>query len=253
MPGNLCNVPPEMRRSVEGLETFIQDLRKTSGGLTNWSLDMLRNMQLGDDHMKALSDLGIPFGCPTDKKCPHSVGAMTRCCGQCTRNCDTRCVQDILTRIYMLVHPWRDVPEEQRPLQIKLIMLQLEDPRKTSYRALTQIANDLQSISHNPKLRAYKAQFKERGETIENPDHLDYAPAYIYYQDPKTHQEKIKCDPDTGVCGLRHWPESGLCPWCLPRKLVNARAQISAKKRAAKAKRDAERAERKRRRESGER
>ena len=150
---------------------------------------------------------------------PFRGGACSRtrkCCGECTRICNTRCVQDCLHRLYMWHQMVEYTPVEERdklPLAIRLIVKQ----RFASHEQLSRCVSEIISAHTNPELAKYIEEADLGWQ--EHPQHLNYGPAVV--MDPATGKRRV--NPNTGEISYRNWPESGLCPHCLPSIAIDSR------------------------------
>lgn len=150
---------------------------------------------------------------------PYRGGACSRthkCCGVCTRRCGTRCIQDCLHRLYVWSLLVENTPVESRdhiPLAIRLIV----DQRFDSHEQLSWCVGEIISAHTNRELSQHmkKAELK----WYEHPYYNDYGPMVVL--DPETGRRKV--NPVTGEVVYRNWPETGLCPHCLPKVLVDSR------------------------------
>lgn len=109
-----------------------------------------------------------------------SIGNL--CCGYCTRRCWHRCIQDTLSRVSM------EYMSGNRA--VRTIM---SDPKNWTYDILLETVN---SLCHRPP--------------------MNYAPQPVYYTNPKSGKTHRLTNADTGSIIFREWPETGLCPYCLP-------------------------------------
>lgn len=167
---------------------------------SNWSLMSLKDLV---DVGNTLED--IPF---RGGECSYT----RKCCGTCTRKCYRRCIQDCLHRLWIWNQMVQSTPAEERdriPLAIRLIVNQRFD----NHRHLSWCVGEILNQSSNPAMKAY---IKQTGERL---GVNDYSPAVII--DPSTGRRMV--DKTTGEIKLVDWPESGLCPYCLPRVTVDAR------------------------------
>lgn len=173
-----------------------------------WSLLELREIAERCPTKQALNELleTMPFrGGPCERH--------MRCCANCTRRCGHRCIQDCLNRLAM----WRMAVEngnENIPLAVRLIVEQdFEDAEHMSW-CVSEILSEA----------------NRRYPKGENPNKLNYEPAAEV--DLQTGGARIL--PDSGIVVLLDWPASGLCPYCLPEKLIDGR--VARKARIARAK-----------------
>ena len=149
-----------------------------------------------------------------------------RCCCTCTKLCAHRCLHDCFVRLWL----WK------RELDSLGIAAQLSQPAQaaqlgekerstrlvsaaspyfatqcavlnvyTSYKQLTQVIGSTVSARMNTYIREAQA----RGGT--NLNAMDYS-----MQLKLNAKGKPIADPDTGKLEVLYWPQSGLCPFCLP-------------------------------------
>ncbi len=197
-----CTCPQVPREQQERLlEQFL-----TSETRIDWELLKLQKLYESQQPMevsdfKKLLEETLPFrGSP----CNRSL----KCCSVCTRQCTTRCIQDCLNRVWM----WRKQLEYQDNPTLALIVQSVDatnDPE-----AISWIVGDVLNAQKNSKLKEYMQNANLRPE--ENPYKLDYSPQYETEISPRTGKAHKKKAPGTGKYLIRPWPESGLCPYCLP-------------------------------------
>ena len=201
---SVCNCPVV---GIDGIEDSKQKQRVASflnglgGDVTQWSLLSLTDLARAGNDVQTISDT-IPFrGGP----CSRSI----RCCGMCSRQCYTRCVQDCLHRLFMwrkLVESTPSTERENLPLSFRLIVNQ----KFESHSQMSWCVGEILSRKTNSILKEYMKNASLRPE--ENPYKIDYAPQVEV--DPNT--GKRKCDPLTGELCIMEWPRTGLCPFCIP-------------------------------------
>ena len=152
-----------------------------------------------------------------------------RCCCTCTKLCAHRCLHDCFARLWL----WK---RELDSLGIATSPTQLSQPAQaaqlgeqerstrlvsaaspyfatqcavlnvyTSYKQLTQVIGSTVSARMNTYIREAQA----RGGT--NLNAMDYS-----MQLKLNAKGKPIADPDTGRLEVLYWPQSGLCPFCLP-------------------------------------
>lgn len=168
-----------------------------------WSLFSLQDMvkPLDDIHsIRARLVNEIPF---RNRPCPHYF---LTCCGSCTKVCNNRCIQDIIHRVHMMYN------SGQQSYPYQLLRKIAGDPSTTYKQYLASVTEII-----NPKTNTELKQFDE------NPHKLEYAPMYKGATSKKSGLFKKQYDDITGQVNLYEWPESGLCPYCLPKVLVNKR------------------------------
>lgn len=146
-----------------------------------------------------------------------------KCCCTCTRLCVHRCLHDCFVRLWL----WK---RELDSLGVATSPAQLAQPSEqggytqlvsaaspyfatqcavlnvyTSYRQLSQVIGSTVSARMNTYIREAQA----RGGT--NLNAMDYS-----MQLKLNAKGKPIADPDTGKLEVLYWPQSGLCPFCLP-------------------------------------
>lgn len=152
-----------------------------------------------------------------------------RCCCTCTKLCAHRCLHDCFVRLWL----WK---RELDSLGIATSPAQLSQPAQaaqlgekerntrlvsaaspyfatqcavlnvyTSYKQLTQVIGSTVSARMNTYIREAQA----RGGT--NLNAMDYS-----MQLKLNAKGKPIADPETGRLEVLYWPQSGLCPFCLP-------------------------------------
>lgn len=151
-----------------------------------------------------------------------------RCCCTCTKLCAHRCLHDCFVRLWL----WK---RELDSLGIATSPAQLTQPAQpgegtrvgntqlvsaaspyfatqcavlnvyTSYKQLSQVIGSTVSARMNTHIREAQA----RGGT--NLNAMDYS-----MQLKLNAKGKPIADPETGKLEVLYWPQSGLCPFCLP-------------------------------------
>lgn len=143
-----------------------------------------------------------------------------RCCCTCTKLCEHRCLHDCFVRLWL----WK---RELDSLGIATSPAQLGEKERstrlvsaaspyfatqcavlnvyTSYKQLTQVIGSTVSARMNTYIREAQA----RGGT--NLNAMDYS-----MQLKLNAKGKPIADPETGRLEVLYWPQSGLCPFCLP-------------------------------------
>ena len=154
---------------------------------------------------RAILEQEMPFktqGCIT----------MVGCCGECTRKCKFRCVQDILNKlytkainIYMGYIKYEDAPFENRIAYDTLMSTQI------NYETILSVYDSV--FSYRTGFKCNKVEDREDFDT-ENYKY-NYMPMVDYIITNKGKMRK-QTDPNTGRLLIHEWPESGLCPFCLP-------------------------------------
>lgn len=139
-----------------------------------------------------------------------------RCCCTCTKLCAHRCLHDCFVRLWL----WK---RELDSLGIVTLQPSVAGQKLvsaaspyfstqcavlnvyTSYRQLSQVIGSTVSARMNTYIREAQA----RGGT--NLNSMDYS-----MQLKLNAKGKPIADPETGKLEVLYWPQSGLCPFCLP-------------------------------------
>lgn len=154
-----------------------------------------------------------------------------RCCCTCTKLCEHRCLHDCFVRLWLWKRELDSLGVATSPAQLT----QLAQPAQpgegtrvgntrlvsaaspyfatqcavlnvyTSYRQLSQVIGSTVSARMNTHIREAQA----RGGT--NLNAMDYS-----MQLKLNAKGKPIADPETGRLEVLYWPQSGLCPFCLP-------------------------------------
>lgn len=149
-----------------------------------------------------------------------------KCCCTCTRLCVHRCLHDCFVRLWLWKRELDSLGVATSPAQLsQLAQLGEEDGSTrlvsaaspyfatqcavlnvyTSYRQLSQVIGSTVSARMNTYIREAQA----RGGT--NLNAMDYS-----MQLKLNAKGKPIADPETGKLEVLYWPQSGLCPFCLP-------------------------------------
>ena len=152
-----------------------------------------------------------------------------RCCCTCTKLCAHRCLHDCFVRLWLWKRELDSLGVATSPAQLSqpAQAAQLGEKERstrlvsaaspyfatqcavlnvyTSYRQLTQVIGSTVSARMNTYIREAQA----RGGT--NLNAMDYS-----MQLKLNAKGKPIADPDTGKLEVLYWPQSGLCPFCLP-------------------------------------
>lgn len=146
-----------------------------------------------------------------------------KCCCTCTRLCAHRCLHDCFARLWL----WK---RELDSLGVATSSTQLSQPSErggsarlvsaaspyfatqcavlnvyTSYKQLSQVISSTVSA----RMNTYIQEAQARGGT--NLNAMDYS-----MQLKLNAKGKPIADPETGRLEVLYWPQSGLCPFCLP-------------------------------------
>lgn len=139
-----------------------------------------------------------------------------RCCCTCTKLCAHRCLHDCFMRLWL----WKRELDSLgiitlQPSAAGQKLVSAASPYfatqcavlnvYTSYRQLSQVIGSTVSARMNTYVREAQA----RGGT--NLNSMDYS-----MQLKLNAKGKPIADPETGKLEVLYWPQSGLCPFCLP-------------------------------------
>lgn len=136
-----------------------------------------------------------------------------KCCCTCTRLCVHRCLHDCFVRLWL----WKRELDSlgivtMSPGQKLVSAASLNFATQcavlnvyTSYKQLSQVIGSTVSARMNTYIREAQA----RGGT--NLNSMDYS-----MQLKLNAKGKPIADPETGKLEVLYWPQSGLCPFCLP-------------------------------------
>lgn len=179
---NYCMCSSEIK--PEELETLKVDYSESP-----WSREGIRlQLQLGLQSEASLR--------PRVGPCPRGLHI---CCGSCVHICPARCIWDVQSRLHMAYST-----SELRETIFKFI------PTSIDYLQACSLVNTLTSGYYNTK-QEMNPNVDGSTPWPENPNKVDYAPMI------ELSEGKPVVDPLTGVVKILHWPESGLCRFCLPR------------------------------------
>ena len=152
-----------------------------------------------------------------------------RCCCTCTKLCAHRCLHDCFVRLWLWKRELDSLGVATSPAQLSqpAQATQLGEQERstrlvsaaspyfatqcavlnvyTSYKQLSQVIGSTVSARMNTYIREAQA----RGGT--NLNAMDYP-----MQLKLNAKGKPIADPDTGRLEVLYWPQSGLCPFCLP-------------------------------------
>lgn len=151
-----------------------------------------------------------------------------RCCCTCTKLCAHRCLHDCFVRLWLWKRELDSLGVATSPAQLAQSAQPGEGTRDgstrlvsaaspyfatqcavlnvyTSYQQLSQVIGSTVSARMNTYIREAQA----RGGT--NLNAMDYS-----MQLKLNAKGKPIADPDTGKLEVLYWPQSGLCPFCLP-------------------------------------
>lgn len=146
-----------------------------------------------------------------------------RCCCTCTKLCAHRCLHDCFVRLWLWKRELDSLGVATSPAQLSQLgerdgstrLVSAASPYfatqcavlnvYTSYRQLSQVIGSTVSARMNTHIREAQA----RGGT--NLNAMDYS-----MQLKLNAKGKPIADPETGKLEVLYWPQSGLCPFCLP-------------------------------------
>lgn len=146
-----------------------------------------------------------------------------KCCCTCTKLCAHRCLHDCFVRLWLWKRELDSLGVATSPAQLSQLgekdgstrLVSAASPYfatqcavlnvYASYRQLSQVIGSTVSARMNTYIREAQA----RGGT--NLNAMDYS-----MQLKLNAKGKPIADPDTGKLEVLYWPQSGLCPFCLP-------------------------------------
>lgn len=143
-----------------------------------------------------------------------------RCCCTCTKLCTHRCLHDCFMRLWLWKRELDSLGVATSPAQLSerggsARLVSAASPYfatqcavlnvYTSYKQLSQVIGSTVSARMNTHIREAQA----RGGT--NLNAMDYS-----MQLKLNAKGKPIADPETGRLEVLYWPQSGLCPFCLP-------------------------------------
>ena len=146
-----------------------------------------------------------------------------KCCCTCTKLCAHRCLHDCFVRLWLWKRELDSLGVATSPAQLAQLGTRDGNTRLvsaaspyfatqcavlnvyTSYRQLSQVIGSTVSARMNTYIREAQA----RGGT--NLNAMDYS-----MQLKLNAKGKPIADPETGKLEVLYWPQSGLCPFCLP-------------------------------------
>ena len=143
-----------------------------------------------------------------------------KCCCTCTKLCAQRCLHDCFVRLWLWKRELDSLGIATSPAQLSeqggsTRLVSAASPYfatqcavlnvYTSYRQLSQVIGSTVSARMNTYIREAQA----RGGT--NLNAMDYS-----MQLKLNAKGKPIADPETGRLEVLYWPQSGLCPFCLP-------------------------------------
>lgn len=143
-----------------------------------------------------------------------------RCCCTCTKLCAHRCLHDCFVRLWLWKRELDSLGVATNPAQLSQLgergrLVSAASPYfatqcavlnvYTSYKQLSQVIGSTVSARMNTYVREAQA----RGGT--NLNSMDYS-----MQLKLNAKGKPIADPETGRLEVLYWPQSGLCPFCLP-------------------------------------
>lgn len=131
-----------------------------------------------------------------------------KCCGTCMQYCEYRCVQDVLHRFYLWCYGCYTEKESSREIQI--MTAKLMDPRVKFEELLDMMYSKISPVVNKRLAKDLREEVLD-----ENPYVLNYEPIIPGHLSEKGKYVK-EVDPDTGMYRVIQWPDSGLCPYCMP-------------------------------------
>lgn len=150
--------------------------------------------KVGDsvEYIRGTIQNSIPFK-------PTMCSFMLSCCGMCDKRCDKRCVQDMYTKLYFRM--------QRGDMEAQVIRDMLTNPG-LNYDTLRDLYDSVYTKFRNDTVKR---------ESID-PDafKFNYAPRMVGKTDRRGRQW-LEVDPVTGDGKVLWWPQTGLCPYCMPR------------------------------------
>lgn len=130
-----------------------------------------------------------------------------KCCGTCTKRCKIRCVQDVLYRFWSML---QGNPNNTYTIAARGLLSR----DRVTYEQLRILVEDQLCIKTHAKLKEYSKNFNKAEGFMDNP--------YRYSYEPKRIRDSngTVTDPLTGEIQLYNWPKTGLCPYCLPDRMI---------------------------------
>ena len=182
-------------------------LKTLSNGLTN--LLALKEHPLARtgniNYIRSCIQDEIPF---KPKECVY----MLSCCGVCSRYCYHRCIQDILHKLYIKAYNiYAGIIPYEKASVISRVSYDVLMNSKTNYQTLLEVLYSFATYM-------WDEEREDEGFDMDNYKY-DYAPRTEVTTDCIGRDRKI-CNPETGEVIFSNWPESGMCPYCIPRVLV---------------------------------
>ena len=198
-----CNCPVNYTEDM-----FNEFKQRAAAEMGEWTLMRFKDADLlpEREHFKDLYPFRVPIAPGYSIGCPRRT---TVCCGTCERKCDARCVQDMYTKLNMLYASERRRCEKPSYL-MQLIQSTLTDPELT-YKKLMDFFNDLQK-----ERLVYELNYTPQTQI----EHISEVCGRAYK----------KVNKQTGDIAIMYWPESGLCPYCVPNITAQARYARRPKK-----------------------
>ena len=163
-----------------------------------------------------------------NKLVPFRIKSCTQamcCCGNCATRCNSRCVQDVIHKVYMkaLNIYMGYIPYKDASLEARICYDALTNP-KITYQSLCEIVNEFATTNTAAKENLVR---KEQLGTTNQQYCYDYAP----YVEREGHSYK-KVNKETGEVLFDDWPLSGMCPYCLPQTTILTRNRNRSLRRA---------------------
>lgn len=147
------------------------------------------------------------------------------CCGTCSVRCRFRCPQDVLYRAKLLAAPIMHALDKdeayRRASTVQQMMYDELVSERPRYKVIYAMIQEYINPRKNKALR--DSIMKDYGGD-NTPMRLDYAPVVefeTYVNQGGKEITRRKVDPSTGNILIRNWPQSGLCPYCLPTTTVD--------------------------------
>lgn len=198
MRTNVCACATQKDWSIESVNLFLMDHGEKGMRVMNEFVESLQQALQFEDpknaivHYRLLLQETVP--CRVEP-CPLNI--MT-CCGMCIRRCRSRCVMDTAQRAYLYVYGYGQ--QEYSAAILRQYLCQEPD-----YKALAESVKDFMITSDKYGAKKYLKDEPKWTQLRESSQRFNYAPA-----------NDISYDPDTNIYDQLYWPQSGLCPFCIP-------------------------------------
>lgn len=198
----MCMFFPNREWSDREVDAYLRECAskaKNTGEYTN--LLSLKRLGYTDDITARLEiDIKRPFRLSTRKSCVSS------CCGICTKKCNRRCIQDCLHKLWI---------EALSNSKYSEMAMQILTDEQTTKETIVDATNSIFAGEVHPRREGYEF----RDDATPNMLRFRYEPVTLYEEHPERPAHRRRFNPETGQVLYISWPNSGLCPFCMPRVL----------------------------------